>query len=98
MLAMLRPFGVPVRFADSGVAQTRCAQTMRDFSPVSAALLGHTTRPGETTETMSPLIMKDQLAEPVLSLLEGLKQGPPLDKSTHPWARTAGIGQCKRGK
>ena len=47
-LAVVWPFGFPARFADSGVAQTRYAQTMRDFSPVSAALLGHTTRPGET--------------------------------------------------
>ena len=53
MLAVLWPFGFPVRFADSGVAQTRCAQTMRAFSPVSAALLGHTTRPGETAEKVS---------------------------------------------
>ena len=45
--------------ADSGVAQTRYAQTMRDFYPVSAALLGHTTRPGETAETMCPLIIVD---------------------------------------
>ncbi|MDT3777841.1 hypothetical protein PJI16_09770 [Nitrospira sp. MA-1] len=47
-LAVVWPFGFPARFADSGVAQTRYAQTMRDFSPVSAALLGHTTRPGAT--------------------------------------------------
>ncbi len=52
------PFGSPARFADSGVAETcgvypescRSAQTMRAFLPVSAALLGHTTRPGEATE------------------------------------------------
>ena len=66
-LAVVWPFGFPARFADSGVAQTRCAQTMRDFSPVSAALLGHTTRPRETVETMCPLIIVDQLAEPALS-------------------------------
>ncbi|MGV7227017.1 MAG: hypothetical protein ACQ9IQ_00005, partial [Nitrospirales bacterium] len=34
------------RFADPGGAQTRCAQTVRAFSPVSAARLGPTTRPG----------------------------------------------------
>ena len=50
-------FGFPARFADSGGTQTRCAQTVRAFSPGSAALLGHTTRPGETAETMS-LLMK----------------------------------------
>ena len=61
MLAVVWPFGFPPRFADSGGAQTRGAwpessrraQTMRAFSPVSAALLGHTTRPGETAEKVS---------------------------------------------
>ncbi|MDR4485322.1 MAG: hypothetical protein R3B95_19325 [Nitrospirales bacterium] len=64
MLAVLWPFGFPVRFADSGGAQTRgtCpersrrAQTMRAFFPGSVALLGYNTRPGELAETMSPLI------------------------------------------
>jgi hypothetical protein len=81
MLAVAWPFGSPARFADTGGAQTRGAwpessrraRTMRAFSPVSAALLGHTTRPGETTETMSPLLMAGQLVEPVLSLGEGLR-------------------------
>ena len=53
MLAVVWPFGFPARFADSGGAQTRYAQTLRAFSPVSAALLGHTTRPGETAEKMN---------------------------------------------
>jgi len=69
ILAVLWPFGFPARFAASfglaqdrsGGAQTRgaCpessrrAQTLRAFSPVSAALLGHTTRPGETAEKMN---------------------------------------------
>jgi hypothetical protein len=50
MLAVVWPFGFPARFADFGVAQTRYAQTLRAFFPVSAALLGHTTRPRETAE------------------------------------------------
>jgi hypothetical protein len=58
MLAVVWPFGLvqnntygcPARFADSGGAQTRCAQTIRAFSPVSAALLGPTTRPGKTSK------------------------------------------------
>ncbi len=54
MLAVTWPFGSPARFAATGGAQTRYAQTMRAFSPVSAALLGHTTRPGETAEAMGP--------------------------------------------
>jgi hypothetical protein len=79
MLAVLWPFGFPVRFANTGGAQTRGAwpessrraQTMRAYSPMSAALLGHTTKPGEITETMSSLIMENQLAM--------LKQGPRPD-------------------
>ena len=47
MLAVAWPFGCSARFADSGGAQTRYAQTVRAFSPESAALLGHATRPGE---------------------------------------------------
>ena len=62
MLAVAWPFGSPARFADTGGAQTRYAQTLRAFPPVSAALLGHTTRPGKTVETMSLLIMDDQFA------------------------------------
>ena len=53
MLAVLWPLGFPVRFADSGVAQTRYAQTMRALFSVSAALLGHTTRPGKSAETLT---------------------------------------------
>jgi len=82
MLAVLWPFGFPARFADSGGAQTRgaCpevsrrAQTVRAFFPVSAALLGHTTRPGEIAEISNSLIRVNQLAELVLRFLEGLKQ------------------------
>ncbi len=53
MLAVAWAFGSPARFADPGVAQTRYAQTVRAFSPASAARLGHTTRPGEIDETGS---------------------------------------------
>jgi len=45
MLAVAWPFGCPARFADTGGAQTRYAQTVRAFSPVSAALLSLATRP-----------------------------------------------------
>ena len=55
MLAVVWPFGFPSRFADSGGAQTRCAQTVRAFFPVSATLLGHTTRPGKIAETMNTI-------------------------------------------
>jgi hypothetical protein len=34
----------------------------------------------------------DQLAEPVLSFVEGLKQGPPADESVPPLGQTAGVG------
>ena len=33
----------------------------------------------------------DQLAEPVLSLIEGLTQGPPADESVPPLGQTAGV-------
>ena len=92
MLAMVWPFGFLARFADSGGAQTRCAQTVRAFFPESSALLGHTTRPEEAAEIMSPLLMADQLAEPVLSYVEGLRQGPPNTQSVRPDGRTAGVG------
>jgi len=38
----------------------------------------------------------DQLAELALRILEGLRQGPPNDRSVHPKSRTAGVG--KSGK
>ena len=61
---MVWPFGVPARFANTGGAQTRYAQTMRAFSSVLAALLGHTTRPGKTTEEQMD-ILDDKKAENV---------------------------------
>ena len=45
ILAVMWPFGYPARFADTGGAQTRSAQTMRAFPPALAALLGHIARP-----------------------------------------------------
>ncbi|HBP86966.1 MAG TPA: hypothetical protein DD706_04635 [Nitrospiraceae bacterium] len=67
MLAVAWPFGSLTRFANTSGAQTRGAwpessrraQTVRAFSPVSAALLGHTTRPAETAETMHHLTLED---------------------------------------
>ena len=50
MLAVAWPFGFPARFTDTGVGQTRCAQTLPAFFPVPVALLGHATRPGELHE------------------------------------------------
>jgi hypothetical protein len=76
MLAVAWPFGFLARFADSGGAQTRYAQTMCALSPVPAALLGHTTRPEETAETMSPFLIADQLAL--------LRQGPPIHENIRP--------------
>ncbi|TFG63495.1 MAG: hypothetical protein E4H32_04330 [Nitrospirales bacterium] len=77
MLAVARSFGFPAWFADTGGAQNRCAQTLRAFFPVLAALLGHTTRPGENAETMSPLLMAGKLAVP--------KRGQPVDKRIRLW-------------
>jgi len=64
MLVVAWPFGSSARFADPGGAQTRGAwpessrraQTMRALSPGSAALLHHTTRPGESNEIRWPSI------------------------------------------
>ena len=64
MLAMVWPFGSSARFANTGGAQTRYAQTMRAFSSVLAALLGHTTRPGKTTEERMD-VLDDNKAENV---------------------------------
>ena len=47
MLAVAWPFGCPARFTGTGGGQTRLAQTLPAFSPMSVALLGHATRPGE---------------------------------------------------
>jgi hypothetical protein len=90
MLAVMWPFGSLARFADSGGAQTRYTQTMRAFSPVSAARLGHTTRPGETAETMSLLIMEGQLA--------ALRQGPPIHENVRSSGRVVGVGQWEEGR
>jgi len=89
MLAVAWPFGFPARFADPGGAQTRCAQTMCAFSPVPAALLGHTTRPEETAEAMSLFLMAGQLA--------WLRQDPPIHESIRPWGRPAGVGSGEPG-
>ena len=91
MLAVVWPFGFPARFANTGGAQTRgaCpessrrAQTMRAFFPVSAALLGHITRPGETAEKTSHLILGDQRS--------ALTQSPPVDWSVHLQGWAAGV-------
>ncbi len=88
MLAVLWPFGFPTRFANTGGAQTRCAQTVRTFSPVLATLLGHTTRPARTAEAMRLLIiMEGQLAT--------LRQGPQENMSVHSESRTAGVGHTE---
>ena len=57
MLAVAWPFGFPAPFADPGGTQTRYAQILCAFSPGSAALLGHTTRPEETAEALSLFLM-----------------------------------------
>ncbi len=83
MLAVMWPFGSPARFADSGGTQTRCAQTLRAFSPVPTALLGHTTRPGKRDEKMILLIYG--IPTPTLG------QGLPSEKNVHPESRAEGV-------
>ncbi len=41
-------FGCLARFTDTGGAHTRGTQTVLAISPVSVALLGHATKPGES--------------------------------------------------
>ena len=83
MVAVAWPLGFPARFADTGGAQTRCAQTMCALSPVPAALLGHTTRPKEAAEKLSPFLMAGQPAP--------LIQVPPISESIRPWDWAAGV-------
>ncbi|HBP90539.1 MAG TPA: hypothetical protein DD706_22955 [Nitrospiraceae bacterium] len=65
-----------------------------DFAPAGEALLFRQRAPKPVTPrlaflegTDASIQRADQLAEPVLSFGEGLKQGPPPDKSVFPWAR-----------
>ncbi len=46
MSAVAWPVRCSARFADTGGAQSRFAQTVRAFFPKSTALLGDATRPG----------------------------------------------------
>ena len=52
-----------------------------------------TPRPVLSEWTDANLRRVGQLAEPVLSLVEGLKQGPPSDLSVRQGGRAAGVGQ-----
>ncbi|PJA77764.1 MAG: hypothetical protein CO149_07705 [Nitrospirae bacterium CG_4_9_14_3_um_filter_51_5] len=51
-----------------------------------------TPRLASLEQTGVSLRRADQLAEPVLSLIEGLKHGPPADESVSPLGQTAGVG------
>ena len=69
------------------------------FAPAGEALLFRqkapkplTPRPASWERTDASLRRADQLAEPVLSFVEGLKQGPPADESVRPLGQTAGVG------
>ena len=52
-----------------------------------------TPRPASSDWTDAKHGKAGQLAEPVLSPAEGLRQGPPIDKSVRPWGRAAGVGR-----
>jgi hypothetical protein len=103
MLAVMWPFGSPARCADSGGAQTRYAQTMRAFSPVSAARLGHTTRPGKTAEMQqtepkpvtprSTSLDGTDVSHRRAGQLVALRQGPPIHENVRSRGRAAGVGQ-----
>jgi len=80
MLAVAWPFGCPARFADPGGAQTRgawpemCrrAQTVRAFSPVSAARLGPATRPGSLA-TLAHLVARLDRGQACVDVILQLK-------------------------
>ena len=59
------------------------------LSPVPAALLGHTTRPEETAETMSSFRMAGQLAS--------LTPGPLINESIRLWSWAAGVEPENQG-
>jgi hypothetical protein len=68
------------------------------FAPAGEALLFRQKAPKPLTPRLVLLDRTDaslrragQLAEPVLSLVEGLKQGPPADESVPPLDQTAGV-------
>ena len=69
------------------------------FAPAGEALLFRQKAPKPLTPRLALLKRRDarlrradQLAEPALSPVEGLKQGPPADESVPPVGQTAGIG------
>ncbi|PJA77944.1 MAG: hypothetical protein CO149_06770 [Nitrospirae bacterium CG_4_9_14_3_um_filter_51_5] len=51
-----------------------------------------TPRPASWEGRDAGLRRADQLAESILSLVEGLTQGPPADESVPPLGQTAGVG------
>ena len=69
------------------------------FAPAGEALLFRQKDPKPLTPRLASLERTDarfrradQLAEPVLSFVEGLKQGPPDEESVPPLGQTAGVG------
>ncbi len=75
---------------------------MPGFGPAGEALLFRqkgpkplTPRLAQLERTDASLRRADQLAEPVLSRVEGLKQGPPADESVPPLARRQASGSRK---
>ncbi|MGP0591299.1 hypothetical protein ACTRXD_02005 [Nitrospira sp. T9] len=57
------------------------------------ALCKGTRRPASSEGTDANYGRAGQLAEPVLSFIEGLKQCSPVHESVHPWVRPAGVGR-----
>jgi len=72
------------------------------FAPAGEALLFRQKAPKPLTHRLASfertdaiLRRADQLAEPGLSLAEGLKQGPPAVESVPPLGQTEGVGLWK---
>ena len=75
------------------------------FAPAGEALLFWQKDPKPLTSrlallerTDASLRRADQLAESILSHVEGLKQGPPADESVPPLGQTAGVGAWETNK
>ena len=76
---------------------------MLGFGPVAEVLLFRqkdpkpmTPRPASLDGWTQDLGRRTKLAELVLSLLEGLTQGPPAHESVNPEGLAAGVGQIEK--
>ena len=94
---LVRPEGGDFRLVGP-VGHNLCVE-QKDPTTVALFETHHATvtpRPASSDKSNAGHERAGQLAELVLSLLEGLKQGPPVDRSVRLWDRAAGAGQGKK--